>query len=63
MSRHRKAQPPAPVDPEIPGYDTVLAGMVEFLESARRAAARTVNAVGSGNLRFPRRRLGYRHSV
>jgi hypothetical protein len=34
LSRPRKAQPPAPVDPEIPGYDAVLAGMVELLESA-----------------------------
>jgi predicted nuclease of restriction endonuclease-like (RecB) superfamily len=45
MSRHRKGQPSAPVDPEIPGYDAVLCGMVELLESARRAAARSVNAV------------------
>ncbi len=45
MSRHRKGQPPDPVDPEIPGYDSVLSGMVELLESARRAAARSVNAV------------------
>ncbi len=45
MSRHRKVQPPAAVDPEVPGYATVLSGMVELLESARRAAARSVNAV------------------
>jgi predicted nuclease of restriction endonuclease-like (RecB) superfamily len=45
MSRSRKAEPPAPVDPGIPGYDAILSGMVELLESARRAAARAVNAV------------------
>ena len=45
MSRHRKAQPPTPVDSAIPDYDVVLSGMVELLESARRAAARSVNAV------------------
>jgi predicted nuclease of restriction endonuclease-like (RecB) superfamily len=45
MSRHRKAQPPAPVEPEIPGYDAILAGLIELLDSARRAAARAVNAV------------------
>jgi predicted nuclease of restriction endonuclease-like (RecB) superfamily len=44
MSRHRKPRSPAPVDPEIPGYDAVLSGMVELLESARRAASRAVNA-------------------
>jgi hypothetical protein len=45
MSRRGKGQPPAPVDPEIPGYDAVLSGMVQLLESAQRAAARSVNAV------------------
>jgi DUF1016 N-terminal domain len=45
MSRRRKAQPPAEVEPEIPGYDAVLSGLFELLESARRAAARSVNAV------------------
>jgi hypothetical protein len=45
MSRRRKRPPPAPVDPEIPGYDAVLSGMVELLESARRAAARSMNGV------------------
>jgi hypothetical protein len=45
MSRIRKAQPPAPVDSEVPGYDDVLSGMVELLESARRSAARAVKAI------------------
>jgi hypothetical protein len=45
MSRRGKGQTPALVGPEIPGYDAVLSGMVEVLESARRAAARSVNAV------------------
>jgi hypothetical protein len=45
MSRRRKAQPPAAAEPEIPGYDAVLSGLFELLESARRAAARSVNAV------------------
>jgi predicted nuclease of restriction endonuclease-like (RecB) superfamily len=45
MSRHRKPRSPAPVDPEIPGYDAILSGLVELLESARRAAARAANVV------------------
>jgi hypothetical protein len=31
--------------PAPPGYDAVYAGLVDLLESARRAAARSVNAV------------------
>ena len=45
MSRPRKVQPPTPVDPEIPGYDTILIGMVDLLEASHRSAARAVNAV------------------
>lgn len=43
------AAPPAPVaSAELAGYDGVLAGVVELLESARRTAARSVNAVMTG---------------
>jgi predicted nuclease of restriction endonuclease-like (RecB) superfamily len=45
MSRTRKIQSPSPVGPEIPGYDTILNGMVELLEASRRSAARAVNFV------------------
>ncbi len=45
MSKSRKITKAAPVELPLAGYDTVLGGVVELLESARRVAARTVNAL------------------
>ena len=45
MTRRHRTLPSTQSNPAPPGYDAVYAGLVELLESARRAAARSVNAV------------------
>jgi len=45
MTRRHRLLPSAQRKPAPPGYDTVHSGLVKLLESARRAAARSVNAV------------------
>ncbi len=45
MSKGRKVVPKSATVPELPGYDQVFGTVVELLESARRAAARAVNAL------------------
>ncbi len=45
MSKKRKLSKVAQPEPQLPGYDQVLVSLVERLESARRAAARSVNAI------------------
>lgn len=45
MSKSRKPAPKPASELAIPGYDQVLGHVVGLLESARRAAARSVNAV------------------
>ncbi len=45
MSKRRKTISRLLAEPQVPGYDQVLGNVVELLESARRAAARSVNAL------------------
>lgn len=45
MSKRRKIVPKPPTELTVPGYDQVLGHVVDLLESARRAAARSVNAL------------------
>lgn len=45
MSKRRKLVPQSPTEPLAPGYEQVLGAVAELLESARRAAARSVNAL------------------
>lgn len=45
MSKSRRRAPGRATEPVVPGYDQVLGHVVDLLESARRAAARSVNAV------------------
>ena len=45
MSKSRKLVHNPPAEPLVPGYDQVLGNVVKLLESARRAAARSVNAL------------------
>src|SRR5207248_8703478 len=45
MGRARKSDRLGPGELTPTGYDCVLAGVIELLESARRASARAVNAV------------------
>jgi predicted nuclease of restriction endonuclease-like (RecB) superfamily len=45
MSKSRKIVPQSVTEPLVPSYDHVLSGVVELLESARRVAARSVNAL------------------
>jgi predicted nuclease of restriction endonuclease-like (RecB) superfamily len=45
VSKSRKLAPKPPTELTVPGYDQVLGNVVDLLESARRAAARSVNAI------------------
>lgn len=45
MSKSRKIVPRTPTEPQVLGYDQVLGHVIDLLESARRAAARSVNAI------------------
>jgi DUF1016 N-terminal domain len=45
MSKGRKLVPKSETEGAVPGYDRVLGHVVELLESARRTAARSINAV------------------
>ena len=40
MSESRKI---VPAEPQLPDYDRIIGGVVELVESARQAAARSVN--------------------
>ncbi|MCR4414660.1 MAG: PDDEXK nuclease domain-containing protein [Thermoguttaceae bacterium] len=44
-TKSRKENALEPVRPVFPGYDEILAGVVDLLETARRASARAVNSV------------------
>ena len=46
MSKRRKVVvPKSATEPQVPGYNQILSSIAELLESARRAAARSVNAL------------------
>jgi len=45
VKKSQKAVPQSATVPQVPGYDQVFTSVVELLESARRAAARAVNAL------------------
>ena len=45
MAKKRTSTRPAPREPVDSSYDDVLASLTELLESARHAAARSVNSI------------------